>query len=236
MTFESVVEDLQRLVGKRLESIRPGADITINEINVQAERIVITSASGVKKSRPLSEIRIIWQKLQEQPAVHVDEALHGSGTSRNQPETIMANLAYIEWFKFNNKKHITYTGKHTHTFGTKKQMGEASADQIREKLKGNTFDNLAVLVVTRDISRTVHLYETMTGATPAIVCPGVYLFNLPGRAIAFASAGGIGQHVPEGTYAVINKPAGFDMSRQMSINGIWFCLKAIDGLNLMIRL
>ena len=236
MTFESVVDDLQKLLGKRLESIKPGSDIIINDLNLQSGRINITSASGVTKSRPLSELKLIWQKLQEQPAVHVDEALHGSGTSRNQPETIMANLAYIEWFKFNNKKHIAYTGKYTHTFGTKKQMGEADAEHLREKLRGHTFDNLAILVVTQDISRVVHLYGTMTGIIPAIVCPGVYLFNLSGKTVAFASMSEIGQQIPEGTYAVINKPAGFDMPRQVCINDVWFCQKSIDGLDLMVKL
>ncbi len=236
MIFESVIEDLKHLVGKRLESIKPGADIIIEEVNAHSGRIIVTSASGTTKSRPLNELKTIWQKLQEQPAVHVDEALHGSGTSRNQPETIMANLAYIEWFKYNNKKHIAYIGKHTHQFGTKKQMGEFEAEQIREKLRGNTFDNLATLIVTQDISRTVHLYETMTGITPAIVCPGVYLFNLLGKAVAFAATSEIGQHAPVGTYAIINKPAGFDVPRQININGVWFCVKSIDGLNLMIRL
>ena len=236
MTFESVVDDLQNLLGKRLESIRPGADIVINDLNVQNGRIGITSASGKTKSRPISELRMIWQKLQEQPAVHVDEALHGSGTSRNQPETIMANLSYIEWFRFNNKKHIAYTGKHTHPFGTKKQMSEADAEQLREKLRGNTFDNLATLVVTQNILRAIQLYKTMTGITPVTVCYGVYLFNLSGKITAFVAMSEINQLITEGTYAVINKPAGFDISQQVNINGVWFCPKSIDGLNLMIRL
>lgn len=236
MTFESLVDDLQNLLGKELESIRPGSNIIINSINVQSGKIVITTASGATRTRPFSELRVIWRKLHEQPAVHVDEALHGSGTSRNQPETIMANLSYIEWFQFNNKKHIAYTGKYTHPFGTKKQMSEVEAEQIREKLRGNTFDNLATLVVAQDVLKAMHLYETMIGVTPATVCPGVYLFNILGKSTVFAAMSAIEGQAPEGTYAVINKPAGFDISRQVNINGVWFCPKTIGGLNLMIRL
>lgn len=236
MTFETVIEDLQRMTGMRLESVRPGADIILNEINVAQDRIVITSQAGATKSRPLNELRIIWQKLHEQPAVHVDEALHGSGTSRNQPETIMANLAYIEWFKFNNKKHIALVGKNSHSFGTKRQMDEANAEVLRERLRGNTFDDLATVVITREISKAVHLYESMTGISAIPVCSDVYLFGFPGKSVAFISAGKIDQAVPEGTYAVINKPAGFALSQQVQINGDQFCAKSIGGLNLLIRL
>jgi len=236
MTFETVIKDLQHLIGKKLESIRPGADLIIDEVNVLQERIVITSSSGTKKSRPLNELRIIWEKLHEQQAVHVDEALHGSGTSRNQPETIMANLAYIEWFKFKNKKHIAFVGKNSHSHGTKRQMDESEAEILREKLRGNTFDNLAIIVITNEIAPTVQLYGKMTGVTPISVCPGIYLFNLSGKSIAFVSVANVKKLIPEGTYSVINKPAGFSFHQQVQINEDWFCVKSFDGLNMLIKL
>ena len=236
MTFEKLVQDLQSLTGQKLESIRPGADIILNEVNASQERIFVTSSSGVTKSRPLSELKIIWGKLHEQPAVHVDEALHGSGTSRNQPETIMANLAYIEWFKFNNKKHIAFVGKNTHSHGSKRQMDENNAELLREKLRGNTFDTLSMMIITNEIASVVQLYGNMTGITPVLLCPGVYIFNLSGKTIAFVSTDNVKNIIPEGTYSVINKPAGFSFSRQVQINEDWFCVKSINGLNMLIKL
>jgi len=65
-------------------------------------------------------------------AVHVDEVLHGSGTSRNQPETILANLPYVEWLKLDNKKHIAFVGKNTHLYGTLKQMDSIPASNLNQ--------------------------------------------------------------------------------------------------------
>lgn len=223
-------------MGEKIESIRPGADIIISDVNTEQERVTVITASGKRQSRPFSELRFIWQKLHEQAAVHVDEALHGSGTSRNQPETLMANLPYIEWFKFNNKKHIALVGSNTHAIGTKKQMDELSAELIREKLRGNNFDDLATMVITDDLAKTTRLYESMTGIHAKLVCPGVYLFKQPTRSIMITSGELSGSEIPIGTYTVINKPAGYTFARQVEINGVEFCFKSLYGLNLIIKL
>lgn len=77
----------------------------------------------------------IWDQLCSKPAVHVDAVLGGSGSSRNQPETILANLPYIEWLRINNKKHIVFVGEATHDFGTLRQMDPIQAEQIRRRLQ-----------------------------------------------------------------------------------------------------
>ena len=236
MTFDKVIKDLKQMIGKKLHSIRPGAELVLNDIDVTQNRIVVTSSSGVTKTRPLNELKIIWQKLHEQPAVHVDEALHGSGTSRNQPETILANLAYIEWFKFNNKKHITYMGKNTHSFGSIKQMDEFNAEVLRDKLRGNNFDNLSVIVITKDIAKTVNLYGNMTGILANPINSGIYLFNIAKSVIAFVSVEEIGEDIPEGTYTVIKQPSDFVFTKKISINKEWFCVKSIGGLNILIKI
>ena len=106
----------------KLNSIRQGAEIEILEIDLEKDNLILKTVAGQKKSRPIEELRKIWSQMMIKPAVHVEGVLHGSGTSRNQPETILANLPYIEWLKIDNKKHISYVEKNTHPYGTIKRM------------------------------------------------------------------------------------------------------------------
>ena len=79
--------------------IRPGSNITIIDIDDEHNNIILRTSQGAMKSRPIGELDRIWTELNRTPAVHVDEVLNGSGSSRNQPETILANLPYIEWLQ-----------------------------------------------------------------------------------------------------------------------------------------
>lgn len=238
MTFDNVLEDIEKMKGEKLVSIKPGAEIIINSVNKEQGRIVLLTASGKLQSRPISELKTIWQKLHEQPAVHVDEALHGSGTSRNQPETIIANLPYIEWFKYSNKKHIALIAAHTHLLGTIKQMDEPSAEVLRNKIRGerNSFDNLTVIVVTDDISKSTRLFENFTGAAGSLVQSGIYIFKLSSQTVVIASSMHLSAIVPIGTYMVVKKPADFELHQQVQINGTNYCVKSINGLNFFIKM
>ena len=135
MTFSDVISDIKKMIGIELHSVRPGAEITIQEVDEERDCLILRSTQGQLRSRPLSELRSIWSEMMKSPAVHVDGVLHGSGTSRNQPETILANLPYVEWLKVNNKKHIAYVGRNTHAYGTLKKMDaikELTADMLKK--------------------------------------------------------------------------------------------------------
>src|SRR5690606_35913078 len=95
----------------------------------------LRTRKGKERSRPFSELRRLWQALQMSPAIHVDSVLGGSGSSRNQPETILANLPYVEWFQYDGKKHLTLVGSPTHPNGTLKQLDPLRAQEIRSKMK-----------------------------------------------------------------------------------------------------
>jgi len=127
MTFDDVIQDIEKLVGLELQSIRPGASLTILNVDREHSNLLIKTSKGQTKSRPFGELETIWDELNRSPAVHVEGVLHGSGTSRNQPETIFANLPYIEWLRINNKKHIAFVGNVTHAYGTLKQMDPRNA-------------------------------------------------------------------------------------------------------------
>ena len=130
MTFNDVKKDIVKLIGLDLESVRPGAGIRILNVDEEQGNLQLETVSGQVRSRPLLELERIWNELQKSPAVHVDKVLNGSGTSRNQPETILANLPYIEWAKIHNKKHLIFVKEKTHPYGTLRQMDKAASAKL----------------------------------------------------------------------------------------------------------
>ena len=123
-SFDDVIRDInESLLGKELQSISGRATpFKIVEVNVEKRNLYI-NMSGKQKSRPFDELERIWQEMRSKPAVHVESFLGGSGSSRNQPETILANLPYVEWLPIEGKKHIAYVDEDTHEPGTIRQMG-----------------------------------------------------------------------------------------------------------------
>ena len=71
----------------------------------------------------------VWKELYYKPAANVEIVFGGSGSSRNQVETIFASLPYVEWLYIHGKKSISYIGKDTHDYGTLKQMDQESASR-----------------------------------------------------------------------------------------------------------
>ena len=132
---------------------------------------------GDLRSRPISELENIWNELLISAAVHVEGVLFGSGTSRNQPETILANLPYIEWLKYGNKKHISYVESNTHPFGTLKKMDDLDAIEISKKLSSKASVNYPnFYIVTNDITEALNDLQTKYNGTVETINSGVYDF------------------------------------------------------------
>ena len=123
-TFEDVIHDIaDHLKNLPLESISGRATpFSVYDVDFEKRSYFLKLGSGKIKSRPFDEIERIWQEMTSKPAVHVESFLGGSGSSRNQPETILANLPYVEWLLLNGKKHIAYIDEDTHEYGTLKAM------------------------------------------------------------------------------------------------------------------
>lgn len=119
MDWNETLEAVKKLVGKKLKSISGRADITV--VSVDEDRVVVRSKDGVKK-RPIKELHGLVKKLAKGKPVHVESAVHGSRSSRNQPETILANVPNVEWLKKKNRKHIVWVGKNTHEIATLKEQ------------------------------------------------------------------------------------------------------------------
>lgn len=238
MRYEDVMRDIEKLVGLRLNSIRPGAEITIRIVNQQDGRIELDTTSGIPKTRLLSEIQKIWEQLCEKPAVHVDMVLRGSGSSRNQPETILANLPYIEWFKLDNTKHIAFVGAPTHKLGTLKQMDPVQAEEIKQRLREDTAvaGVHTVVVVASDISQAYRNLESVTELAVKPVEPGIYEQEKDGRRILLVTSSLLPPGVEPGTYVVVkSNPVSIPSnSIAIQIAGQEFHVFQGGGMNLLL--
>lgn len=186
MNFSEVLDDIILLIGIELQSIKPGATIKINDVDVERGCLNLTNMRGQLKSRPIGELEKIWNELVKSPAVHVEGVLHGSGTSRNQPETIFSNLPYIEWLKINNKKHISYVGKNTHAYGTLKRMNpieEANISEAFGTVKSKNRSQL-ILVTSQILDSISQIQNNISGSINTIE-PGIYSFIGEGTEILF---------------------------------------------------
>ena len=56
MNFADVIKDIRKLVGLELQSIRPGASITILEVDEDKGCLILKTKQGQTRSRPLSEL------------------------------------------------------------------------------------------------------------------------------------------------------------------------------------
>lgn len=177
MDFDELLCDIEKLFGLELSSIRPGSNIMVESINKEDGRILIKAKGGQIKSRPIAEIKKIWENLCVYPVVRVENALQGAGSSRNHPETIFANLPYIEWLLIDGKKHICLVDNKTHAYGTLRKMEDVQAELVKENLRTKNADinSIAqIIIVSNDISESAENIQNLTGKNFLPVEKGIY--------------------------------------------------------------
>ncbi|KNY41209.1 MULTISPECIES: DUF262 domain-containing protein [Vibrio harveyi group] len=154
MHFKDVLSDIEQLVGKQLQSLNPKtAPIYLTKIDHEEKKYFVSSNPDEQGSvRFFWELEAIWADLVRKGFSNVDQALYGSGSSRNQPETVLAHLPYIQHFRFKGKKHIFLRAKPTHKLGT---LSELTGDELSTVLSkiDNYFDlsNQQVFIRNKDI-------------------------------------------------------------------------------------
>lgn len=235
MKFDEVVHDIKQLVGIKLRSIRPGSDLTLTLVDNHQGRIELTDSSGNRRPRPLAQFRQVWEQLCEKKAVHVDSVLGGSGSSRNQPETILANLPYVEWLPLNGKKHIIYVGKPTHALGTLKQMDNLAAHALRDAIRAAQALMPAAIIVVENTRSISSCLESVSGLPPTSVASGIYCHTHADREIWVVNGHNFSPPRPNGVYVIVpskNIPPG---SSPIQIAGITFHLIIRDGVNLLVH-
>ena len=60
MTFSDVITDIKKLIGLELQSIRPGAKLTIQEVDDAKGYLTLKTAQGQYKTRPINQLQTIW--------------------------------------------------------------------------------------------------------------------------------------------------------------------------------
>ena len=235
MDFTDVINDLIKMEGLRLNSIRPGAEIVIEKVDVEQSKITIRNSTGKIQNRYFAEMQRIWDALLSNPMVRVEDVLNGSGSSRNQPETIFANLPYIEWLKVNNKKHIAYVGKATHSYGTLRQMDSTDANSLCDKLvQTGLSDTSIVLVVAEDVAVTARRIADAFGVAPVAISEGFYEFDLNCSKIILARTETVG--LRSGTYYEIKKILRHRHDCIVNVAGKRYCFCKLEELNAIVPL
>lgn len=221
MDFSDIINDLVKLEGIRLNSIRPGAEITIKQVDLDQKKVIVESSSGKLQSRPFAEFQRIWEALLASPAIRVEEVLNGSGSSRNQPETIFANLPYIQWLRIDNKKHIAYVGAPIHPYGTIQQMDSIQVVQLTSKIAQAAISTgVIVLVVTDDIVSSAKTISALTGNPGKAESWGYYVYPLKDQRIILADTAKL--NIPCGTYAEVTQALSVQPKCQLSfLNHTW---------------
>jgi hypothetical protein len=167
LDWQQTYQRLRQMVGIKLQSISGKTDITITDVN--ADIITVRGQSG-SKTRPTDELRRIVSKMDLGQPIHVDSVLFGSGSSRNQPETILANMPDVEWLNLNGRKHIVWLGKQTHETGKLKEIAEFEATEIRTRFRGRgplTGRETTILLVRAKEARKASEFLAAALQTPA---------------------------------------------------------------------
>ncbi|QYJ86914.1 DUF262 domain-containing protein [Shewanella mesophila] len=152
MQFIDVLQYLERMVGLHLQPINNSTEtITILEVDYDNSRYLVKSSTN-KRTRTFSELKKIWSVFEQKGYVSVDQALNGSGSSRHQPETILANLPFVEHFKYEKKKHLFLKDSSTHELGTLKELSNIEAKKVRKRIdRYRDFDISQFYIIHREL-------------------------------------------------------------------------------------
>lgn len=237
MNFDGIIDDLQKLEGLMLKSIKAGSDIRLESVDRKGHKVWLLPKVGRLKSRPFSELERIWEALCKEPAIHVDKVLGGSGSSRNQPETLMANLPYIEWCYIQGKKHLVLKPELTHHYGTLKQLDDMEALEIAERLNAPVRSGSGrVIIVSTNVAYAAAEFQKATGMRLEAKGDGVYMQEHSGVKVTVVPHNVLEQPLQQGTYLVVQGNSAPEGVRLVRINGEPFYAVTGNGMNMLVLL
>ncbi|RTR31650.1 hypothetical protein [Shewanella atlantica] len=239
MTFDDVIGQVESMVGLELKSIRPGAEIKLTQVDRKAKRVWLTTSKGKNKSRPFNDLKRIWDAFCQEGFAHVDSVFGGSGSSRNQPETIMACLPQVEWLYIEGKKHLVMMPEGTHPLGQLRKMDVVAAEELKKKLEATAKNvvnqeqvKIQTVVVSQDIATHSGIMERQSGGSPRILEQGVYEFFLAGSKALLVSEGVAPENLSSGTYVVLaGRPVINAPYKVVRILKQRYFLQSLGGLN-----
>lgn len=236
MNFSDLLNDIDRLKGKRLGSLNKGSNLIVTKVNRAEEKVELTTLDGTHKTRPFSELRLLWDKLNQLPAVHVDSALGGSGSSRNQPETILANLPYIEYLRIDNKKHISLLQKDSHEIGTIRRMDPIAAETVKSQHRKRALTSTtSVIVVTGDIRIATQMFEDILGSPARPIGPGVYIKEHSGGELIIVLNSLVPKELRLGTHLVLRNRSTKENDLAFKIGERDFVLREVGDVTVLLE-
>jgi len=154
MLFDELLNLIEtQLSGKQLVPVSSQSEsITLERIEKEQGKYFIREQNNNQnrqRARSISELQAIWNVLKKDGFCSVDQALYGSGSSRNQPETIFANLPFIQHFKYKNKKHLLLCPKSSRDVGTIEAVTEPELSVIKQKI--DNFLSLSISELRSDV-------------------------------------------------------------------------------------
>ncbi|EPJ2543386.1 DUF262 domain-containing protein [Escherichia albertii] len=160
LNFEQVLNDIENLLfGKQLQPINPATPpLCILSIERENGKYKVSSNSETK-TRSLSELEAIFANLNIRGFCNVEQVLYGSSSSRNQPETIFANLPYIQHFKYEKKKHLLLRSHNVHDAATLSEVQGSEFRVLRKKI-----DNFLNLNLGKIYEQQVELVKSLDDA------------------------------------------------------------------------
>lgn len=160
LNFEQVLNDIENLLfGKQLQPINPATPpLCILSIDRENGKYNVSSNSETK-TRSLSELEAIFANLNIRGFCNVEQVLYGSSSSRNQPETIFANLPYIQHFKYEKKKHLLLRSHNVHDAATLSEVQGSEFRVLRKKI-----DNFLNLNLGKIYEQQVELVKSLDDA------------------------------------------------------------------------
>jgi hypothetical protein len=163
--FEQVLNDIENLLfGKQLQPINPATPpLCIISIDRENGKYKVSSNSEYK-TRSLSELESIYSDLNVRGFCNVEQVLYGSSSSRNQPETIFANLPYIQHFKYENKKHLLLRSHNIHDAAALSEVQGSEFRILRKKI-----DNFLNLNLGEIYEHQVELVQSLDDAYQTVL-------------------------------------------------------------------
>lgn len=145
MTFEQLLSDIGMMIGIELQAINPHTpSITLISLDTDANRYIVKSNdTGKELSRNIRELRSIFDELNKNRYCNVEQVLQGASTSRHHPETIFANLPYIQFFKFDKRKHLIMIDSQTHKLGEIEELSLKDQRWVRNAITANKSFNIS---------------------------------------------------------------------------------------------
>ncbi|HBB8011858.1 TPA: DUF262 domain-containing protein, partial [Escherichia coli] len=165
LNFEQVLNDIENLLfGKQLQPINPATPpLCIISIDRENGKYKVSSNSETK-TRSLSELEAIFANLNIRGFCNVEQVLYGSSSSRNQPETIFANLPYIQHFKYEKKKHLLLRSHNVHDAATLSEIQGSEFRTIRKKI-----DNFLKLNLGKIYEQQIYLVKSLDEAYETVL-------------------------------------------------------------------